>query len=354
MSKLPINFSKSGKLPDVEVDILGQIYHVHSTVLRLNSGFFDKGLSDTWWKPENTHTDHINGLKYRYRLVIDKSDITCSFVEPFGPGAISATNTQYFTQKERLDLAATYNQLFGLLYSRPFKNKHATRGSEDYIQNLIQLLSLADAYQALPTIAPKVHTELISWWFTDKTVYFSKVKLLKNLLTIAVKIKSRGIYNDVYVHLVGMHLHSKGSLYLAMETMDIPEDLRYIIEKESRRIMTIQLYAERRVSRFKDEYIKQKDLFISGYNLHAHHPSCIRNYYSTIVGLGLNHGIIPEFSELLSVNVEYLKNPGERYKYLMCAKKLEDEDFPWSVEADGDLEDGEDGHEDSGYDESDR
>ena len=101
MSSPPITFARTGTavLPDVEIDILGQRYHLHSTVLRLNSVFFEKSMGDTWWKPENTHHD---GIKYRYRLVLDHADPVLSLVEPFGPVSVKANNNVLGLERARV------------------------------------------------------------------------------------------------------------------------------------------------------------------------------------------------------------------------------------------------------------
>jgi hypothetical protein len=71
MTSKHISFSQS-KLPtDVEIIIFDKTYHLHSTILRQFPGFFDAGLSSTWWKEENT----INGpgsIKYSYELLPDE------------------------------------------------------------------------------------------------------------------------------------------------------------------------------------------------------------------------------------------------------------------------------------------
>ena len=54
---------------------------MHSTNLRHNSAFFDKSLSESWWKEHNTH-DSPDGIRYRYQLSLDKDTPELSMVEP--------------------------------------------------------------------------------------------------------------------------------------------------------------------------------------------------------------------------------------------------------------------------------
>lgn len=79
----PITFSDTLVPADVEIQIFNTTYHLQSAVLRTFSKFFDKSMSSTWWKPENTHK---GTLKYRYQLALDCDDPMCSMIEPVGPG----------------------------------------------------------------------------------------------------------------------------------------------------------------------------------------------------------------------------------------------------------------------------
>ena len=77
----PITFSNSSLAADVEVHIFSDIYHLHSTTLRTCSRFFDKSLSDAWWKPGNTHHGRQDGIQGVYRLVLDCENPLTSIVE---------------------------------------------------------------------------------------------------------------------------------------------------------------------------------------------------------------------------------------------------------------------------------
>ena len=64
----------------MEITVLEDVYHMHSTQLRHNSAVFDKSLSEPWWKP-NTHRGP-DGIRYRYQLSLDKDMPELSMVEP--------------------------------------------------------------------------------------------------------------------------------------------------------------------------------------------------------------------------------------------------------------------------------
>lgn len=67
--KSPITLSSphSRVASDVQITIFDQKFHLHSGVLRVFSGWFEAGLSETWWKPENTATGP-GTIKYLYAL----------------------------------------------------------------------------------------------------------------------------------------------------------------------------------------------------------------------------------------------------------------------------------------------
>jgi hypothetical protein len=73
--------SDASVAPDVAIRIGEREYHLHAIELRSRSKFFDRSLSDTWWRPENTHSG-ADGIKYRYKLVLDRKDPLMSVVEP--------------------------------------------------------------------------------------------------------------------------------------------------------------------------------------------------------------------------------------------------------------------------------
>jgi hypothetical protein len=78
-------FSNTSVPPDVEIDILGDFYHIHSIILRSCSRFFDKSLSGTWWKEKNTH-ERPDGIRYCYALKVDEELPDTSMVEPVPTG----------------------------------------------------------------------------------------------------------------------------------------------------------------------------------------------------------------------------------------------------------------------------
>lgn len=62
-----INFGDSRRPGDVEINVLEDVYRLHSAVLCNASTFFDASMAPEWWDSENTHNGE-DGVKYRYRF----------------------------------------------------------------------------------------------------------------------------------------------------------------------------------------------------------------------------------------------------------------------------------------------
>lgn len=86
----PFRLAASSAPADVEIAVFDHVYHLHAISLRNCSKVFDNSLSDTWWKPENTHNGE-DGIKYRYKLVVDVKDPMMSMLEPMPPQRVSFT-----------------------------------------------------------------------------------------------------------------------------------------------------------------------------------------------------------------------------------------------------------------------
>lgn len=81
-SRKIVNLSRSSSIPsDVEIDVLGDVYHLHSSILCNASKFFDCSLSKVWYRPENAHAGE-DGIKFRYSLALAAEDDYVGCFEP--------------------------------------------------------------------------------------------------------------------------------------------------------------------------------------------------------------------------------------------------------------------------------
>lgn len=346
-----INFSstRSTLPPDVEIEILNKVYLLHSAVLRLCSGFFDKSLSPTWWKTQNTH-DGPDGIRFRYRLVLDKKDVATSMVEPVPPcRALDTVNDDGVgdleTQrdptlfKETEKLAASYHSLFGAFYQRsiprvrsfPYSTiteENISLREAEYktrITVLLDLLILSEAYCATPSVAFLIYQHIIFLSMHGQE-YVSDH--LTSFVNIAIKIRSRYLYNDAYVYLVGCHTPTT--------SLDgIPDSLQTLIRAEHTRLQALKVQIERQLAGYA---VKPPQEF---------HPDGVEKLKSALLTLGENGNEVEFYAAVEEIEggwaklnlkplvgplvMKNLKLGGAFYHHLTCARKLKNDEYPWEV-----------------------
>ncbi|KAA8894444.1 hypothetical protein FN846DRAFT_922967 [Sphaerosporella brunnea] len=186
-----IVFSRSSAPCDVEISIGTDVYHLHRVILCEYSLFFDKSLSETWWREKNTHHG-LDGIKYRYHLVLDKDDLVLSMVEPVPADQVDATEMVQVPEK----LRAAYADLFKVFYKQACSIEYQGLGP---IQDLV---NLADQYMCLKSVAFVLESMVLKW------MLFSGAANLPDdspeLLLLAKKIRSKELFNDAFVHVVGL------------------------------------------------------------------------------------------------------------------------------------------------------
>ncbi|KAF8535866.1 hypothetical protein BDD12DRAFT_853601 [Trichophaea hybrida] len=358
-SQLPYTFSDSSVSPDVAIEMFGKTYHLHSTILRLSSGFFDKSLSDTWWKPENSHSGP-DGIKYRYKLVLDKKDPWSSILEPspvseagesgiscaesFGVklaragGTLSGDNlskTQDNHSAEAGDsdgkgkteggntdeLHDTYICLFRIFYQTSFE---LSSGVSEELHKIKLIVKLAELYCAMHSVSHRVTMELIAWSarFGELDSYASKI------ITLASKVRSEILFNDAFVHLVGkwrIHRH---------HTREIDDNVRYLIDKEYMRIQELKSKVDRKLAYYasnpKNKYDRDAIHSLGQALKSVFEETVFYQRVAAISGNWATETLCPLVEPLLASEI-MLHTFGFTYKHLTCAKL--NGNFPW-----GDIE----------------
>ncbi|KAF8533041.1 hypothetical protein BDD12DRAFT_867308 [Trichophaea hybrida] len=254
-----IKFSSSSLPPDVEITIFDDIYHLHSANLRHNSPFFDKGLSATWWKELNSH-DGEDGIRYRYRLKLDEDAPEMSMVEPVAKRQETDSNALPI-REDPMDvshssltipeismteappsppsdvaksLRVAYSALFKIFYNRTSDLSFVTLSS---IQTLV---SVADQYCALPHVSGAIELLLIKWSRSHGKIHESSLEVL----LLATKIRSKVLYNDAFVHIVGQFS------MLWKRRQELPEEIRDVVMEEYHLVSEIRTKVDREVARF--------------------------------------------------------------------------------------------------------
>jgi hypothetical protein len=223
-----LKFSSSSVPPDVSIMVFSLDFRLHSTILRHHSAFFDKSLSSTWWREENTH-DRVDGIKYCYKLQFDSKDPDLSMVEPVAAVSLaervchstvlnnsvscaeeadieeanlavepessdtSSESPPSPSAQDQHNLKHVYCSLFGVFYN---ETRALSRLKFPRIQKLV---ALADQYCCLRSVSGAV--ELLLYKSPDLATNIAKDPVA--YLQLGQKIRSRSIYDDAFVHLVG-------------------------------------------------------------------------------------------------------------------------------------------------------
>ncbi|KAF8535035.1 hypothetical protein BDD12DRAFT_894352 [Trichophaea hybrida] len=198
----PLRLAASSAPADVEIAIFDHVYHLHAISLRNCSKVFDKGLSDRWWKPENTHNGE-DGIKYRYKLVVDVKDPMSSIVEPVPPqrDGDRTSGSSFRNPNDNSQLMAITTKALQQAYARIFHIFYHKAYSENATFSSIKhLVTLANLYCCLPVVAQTAESMLIAWSRCRGTVV--EIRPIDTIL-LAIKIRSKIIYHDAFIHLVG-------------------------------------------------------------------------------------------------------------------------------------------------------
>ncbi|KAF8246282.1 hypothetical protein K440DRAFT_662221 [Wilcoxina mikolae CBS 423.85] len=251
----PVILFNSSVPPDVEIAVYNDIYHLHSTTLRNCSQFFDRSLSGTWWREENTHYG-ADGIKYRYKLVLDKETPLMSIVEPVpAKGLETSHNAERMDVSEsqisiadvsmteadnsvaghthNKDVQETYSDLFHIFYNK------TTDISCDNFERIKILVELADLYCSLPAVSGAIELLLIKFTRRDGRI----CTYADEIITIANRIHSKTLYNDSFVHLVG----KVGNADWIRKKDNLSKDIRLHVLEEYVRVSSIQKEVDRHV-----------------------------------------------------------------------------------------------------------
>ncbi|KAF8244948.1 hypothetical protein K440DRAFT_663158 [Wilcoxina mikolae CBS 423.85] len=313
-SQLPYTFSDSSVSPDVAIEMFGKTYHLHSTILRLSSGFFDKSLSDTWWKPENSHSGP-GGIKYRYKLVLDKKDPWSSILEPFPPDDGDGKGKAKGGNMD--DLHDTYICLFRIFYQTSFE---LSGGVSEQLHKIELIVELAEFYCAMRSVSHRISMELIAWShrFGELDSYASKI------ITLASKVRSEILFNDAFVHLVGKWKIDRH------HTRGMDDNVRYLIDKEYMRIQELKSKVDRKLAYYVSNPQKKYDRDAI-HSLRQALQSVFQEtvFYQRVAAISGNWAIetLRPLVEPLLASEIMLYTFGFTYKHLTCAKL--NGDFPW-------------------------
>jgi hypothetical protein len=132
------------------------------------------------------------------------------------------------------NLRAAYSALFKIFYNR---TSDLTFETLSMIQTLV---SVADQYCALPHVSGAIELLLIKWSRSHGKIDASPIEVL----VLATKIRSKVLYNDAFVHLVGQfEAHWK-------RRNELPEEIRNAVMEEHHTVCEMRTRVDREVARF--------------------------------------------------------------------------------------------------------
>ncbi|CAG8979882.1 hypothetical protein HYALB_00002656 [Hymenoscyphus albidus] len=144
----PVVFRTPGETVDTLLSVLGQDYHVYSSILKRHSNFFRKFLDS----PDKSGKPASAQFRYHYVTVIDKDDAKAWFLESSEMGT-PATADQIAGLTDMDQQSDAFSDLLKAMYHRPFKVQN--------FSHLLVITAIADIYCALPILSAALSGALL-------------------------------------------------------------------------------------------------------------------------------------------------------------------------------------------------
>lgn len=269
-NEFPI-FSHTG---DVEILVKGNRYLLHRIILTQCSGFFEASIGQEWSKASNDggrelarigedsrsesarRTDESGGAKKRWRyeletaadgdnvpMLVQKAITPASLFGSLPPPPVRnkppSSNTSFFRSVANLtlspshtpvappfshqdqDLLNDYDNLFRIFYNYPPAVDPIDIATA-YLQ-CKSLLSLADLYDALAVVGPRIDHHLLQF---QSRLWTQIAKYPSSYLKIGYLAQSKSIFQEALIHVVGAWPMGKRHIQhrLPHQVLDIIED----------------------------------------------------------------------------------------------------------------------------------
>ena len=355
MSSSIAAFTNSSLPPDVEV-VIDNVYRLHSAILRINSPYFERILSDVVESPADQ-----NGIKYRFRLVVNEDGGLCNELKLVSRDAEENVSTQQpekvwhgiliaiqqneggreFTPQMSMDDcewdddeednsgnygAEQDDKMADFSDSDSSSSRRSmTSGievSEDVValeilaklekpheilfgifyrdphrptptfEEIQEIVRLASLYECMPIVSPTIENILVSQMF-HRDVWCRKEEALIHL---AVKIRSKTIYHDAVILFVGRCLNHPS--LLGVERLNLVT-LR-AVTRELIAVASIRSQTDRRLAVYFAESLQ--------------HGSCTARLDDVLPILRGEHAAITVYKNLRSTD------PHDRYIKWLQAK----------------------------------
>ncbi|CZR55437.1 uncharacterized protein PAC_05325 [Phialocephala subalpina] len=193
----PIAFPCAGQSPDVRLIVFKQEFHVHSTLLKLNTAFFrkfldspEKAVNDPNGSGEVALVGPMSTFTYEWVTKIDEGGDKWSLVSDNKKNEPYNLSTYTGDKQEQTN---AFEKLLSAIYVQPYKLGTA--------EELLLMTDLADYYCALPILSRTLDGALInSPTFSDQIQ-----KSANELYVAAAKLRNALLFRECLIWVVGPH-----------------------------------------------------------------------------------------------------------------------------------------------------
>ncbi|KAF8865233.1 hypothetical protein BDZ45DRAFT_668679 [Acephala macrosclerotiorum] len=341
----PIVFPCAGQKPDVRLIVFKQAFHVHSTLLKLNTAFFRKFLDSAdkavnlpngeggsgglggLTPPEASQIgfDSTLGMTFKYEWVtkIDEGGEKWCLVSD------DPKNEPYDLSTYQGDIKAettTFEKLLCAIYTRPYQIEGA--------KELLLLTDLADYYRALPILSRTLDGALINSPMLCGNIQHSATELF----VAAAKLRNPLLFRECLIWIVGPHrkpaFHDLQDSRLRMVARCIHGDISTKAMSAIHRMLRrgaddwADKWSEKsEVAMFSDLYAQSTSHDPYGVDAAWYLRTVSNSFYSV-----LNHFDVYELlsSKLVLDNGFHEAGRGDHKDFFFCAE-ISDEDLPWDA-----------------------
>lgn len=135
------------------------------------------------------------------------------------------SNTEGTPSSEEVEkLCAAFHTMFKCFYRQPITVRT--------LEECTALISLADQYDALPSVTDSIRASFFEWPELDVQIKNNPTPFLK----LGYNIQSVRVFNEAFIHVVGLFCGRPGELYTWAQDSSIPESVARVVSSECRKL----------------------------------------------------------------------------------------------------------------------
>ncbi|KAH8795468.1 hypothetical protein BGZ57DRAFT_865733 [Hyaloscypha finlandica] len=341
----PIVFRSPGLKPDVRLTVVGQVFHVHSIILKLHSNFFRKFLDSA----DKVAAPASASFQYDYVSVFDADGAWG--LEPAAAKATSSSSEKSFAEypEAQAKEIEPFRKLLCSMYTRPYM-------INDVVE-LLTIVRIADYYCALPNLSGTISTALLGSPMFKRESYAREsdsdeseseesepenfapsefVQRAGQIIIAAKKLRHPILFRECFIHIVSsLHDFYSFSLPAFRDDKDLWLVLIEGISSLRRKILrTHHLILMICLDRHLEEDLRL-DMRNAYFQNHPEYCSMGYRQLLAILDKEKHFKAIRSIEELLQNNLaldrtSFGAGEGPYTNRYLCAE-LEDEDMPWDA-----------------------